>query len=170
MPTSWRGSRNRSGSDIADIDPDAPADRPLHLQFGAIALVFLGGICGTGLRYAIEEAFPTVGTGWPWATFAINISGAFVLGALLGFLALVGPDDGWRRNVRVFAGTGLCGAFTTYSTFALETTQLGHHGAPAAAVAYAVLSVVLGVLGAWAGIVVAGVAGRRNAVRRGGVS
>lgn len=93
-----------------------------------------------------------------------------MLGALLGFLALVGPDDGWRRNVRVFAGTGLCGAFTTYSTFALETTQLGHNGEPGVAIAYAVVSVVLGVLGAWAGIVVAGAAGRKNAVRRGGVS
>lgn len=118
----------------------------------------------------IEEAFPTVGTGWPWATFAINVSGAFVLGALLEFLALAGPDDGWRRTVRVFEGTGLCGAFTTYSTFALETTQLGDHGAPGVAIAYAVVSVVLGVLGAWAGIVVAGTAGRRRAVRRGGVS
>ena len=85
-----------------------------------------------------------------------------MLGALLGFLALVGPDDGWRRNVRVFAGTGLCGAFTTYSTFALETTQLGHHGAPVTAVAYAVVSVLLGLVGAWVGIVVAGAALRRR--------
>ena len=81
--------------------------------------------------------------------------GAFVLGALLEFLALAGPDDGWRRTVRVFAGTGLCGAFTTYSTFALETTQLGDHGAPGVAIAYAVVSVVLGLLAAGGGIALA---------------
>lgn len=144
------------------IDPDAPNPRPLHLQVGALALVFVGGVAGSGLRYLIEELFPTVGTGWPWATFAVNIVGAFVLGALLEIFALAGPDVGWRRNVRVCAGTGFCGAFTTYSTFALETTQLGHHGAPVTAVAYAVVSVLLGLVGAWVGIVVAGAALRRR--------
>lgn len=146
------------------IDPDSSGARPLHLQLGALGLVFVGGLAGTGLRYLIEEAFPTMGTAWPWATFGINIAGAFILGALLEVLALAGPDDGWRRNVRVCAGTGLCGAFTTYSTFALETTQLGHHGAPVVAVAYAAVSVILGVVAAWVGIVVAG----RVARRRGG--
>lgn len=144
------------------IDPDTPASRPLHLQFGALALVFVGGVAGTGLRYLIEEVFPIVGTGWPWATFAVNIAGAFILGALLEVLALAGPDNGWRRTVRVFAGTGFCGAFTTYSTFALETAQLGHHGASVTALAYAVVSVLVGLASAWVGIVVAGVAVRRR--------
>lgn len=138
------------------VDPDAAAPLPLHLQWRAVALVFLGGIVGTGLRYALEELFPTYGTGWPWATFGINLSGSFILGALLVVLVLAGPDDGWRRNVRVLVGTGFCGSYTTYSTFALETTQLGHHGAVGLGIAYVVSNVVLGVICAWAGIVVAG--------------
>ncbi|MGX7698017.1 fluoride efflux transporter CrcB [Gordonia polyisoprenivorans] len=148
------------------IDPDTPAVRPLHLQPGAVVLVFVGGILGTGLRYLLEELFPTHGTGWPWATFGINLSGSFILGVLLEVLALAGPDSGWRQRIRVFVGTGFCGSYTTYSTFALETTQLGHHGALGTGIAYALVSVVAGILCAWAGIVLAGVAlrGRRGAV------
>ncbi|MCH5644817.1 MULTISPECIES: fluoride efflux transporter CrcB [unclassified Gordonia (in: high G+C Gram-positive bacteria)] len=144
----------------ADSHPELPLDpdssRPLHLQWRAIALVFLGGIAGTGLRYLTEHLFPAYGTDWPWATFGVNLSGAFILGALLEVLALAGPDDGWRRTIRVLVGTGFCGSYTTYSSFALETTQLGHHGAVGLGIAYAASSVVLGVVCAWAGIVVAG--------------
>lgn len=146
-----------------DISPDVPvasglptdpdAERPLHFRPGALAWVFAGGIVGTGLRYVLEEAFaPTGPTAWPWATFGINLAGAFVLGGLLEGLALFGDDSGWRRRMRLFAGTGLCGAFTTYSTFALETSLLSHHGATPTAVAYAVTSVMLGIIGAWLGI------------------
>ena len=145
------------------IDPDTPAPRPLHLRLSAVELVFVGGLGGTGLRYLIEEWCPTRGVSWPWATFGINIAGAFILGAILEVLALLGSDSGWRRNLRVFLGTGFCGAFTTYSTFALETTQLGHHGAPGTAFAYGVSSIVLGLIGAWAGIAIAGlVVGNRG--------
>lgn len=140
------------------VDPDSPAPRPLHLQPGALALVFLGGIAGTGMRYLLEELFPAHGTGWPWATFGINLSGSLVLGALLEVLALAGPDEGWRRRFRVLVGTGFCGSYTTYSSFALETAQLGHHGAPGTAIAYAAVSVVGGILCAWAGIALAGAA------------
>ncbi|MGC4933737.1 fluoride efflux transporter FluC [Gordonia sp. DT30] len=140
------------------IDPDSPAPRPLHLQPVAVALVFVGGIVGTGLRYLIEELFPTHGIGWPWATFGINLSGAFLLGAVLEVLALSGPDNGWRRRMRVLVGTGFCGSYTTYSSFALETTQLGHHGAVGLGIAYAAISVVAGIGCAWLGIAAAATA------------
>lgn len=55
-------------------------------------------------------------------TFAANVSGAFVLGATLETLTLLGPDGGWRRHARLFLGTGFCGAFTTYSALALRST------------------------------------------------
>ncbi|WP_440717527.1 FluC/FEX family fluoride channel [Gordonia oryzae] len=151
-------------SGLRPIDPDSPAPRPLHLQPGALVLVFFGGIAGTGMRYLLEELFPAHGTGWLWATFGINLSGSLILGALLEVLALAGPDDGWRRRIRVLVGTGLCGSYTTYSSLALETAQLGHRGAPATAIAYAAVSVVGGIVCAWAGIALAGAAlrGRRG--------
>ncbi|SNS80269.1 fluoride efflux transporter CrcB [Rhodococcoides kyotonense] len=129
--------------------------RPLHLQPVALILVFVGGVVGTLARYAIETAIPHRSPDWPIATFAINIVGAFVLGLLLEALARRGPDVGARQRLRLLAGTGFCGAFTTYSTLALEAVLLTRDGHSVTALAYGASSVIVGVLAAWAGIVVA---------------
>ncbi|ROZ93707.1 fluoride efflux transporter CrcB [Gordonia sp. OPL2] len=145
------------------VDPDTPP-RPLHRQPAALVWVFCGGIVGTGLRYMIEEAWPTTSGAWPWATFAVNLCGAFLLGALLAGLAHLGSDEGWRQRTRLLVGTGVCGSFTTYSTFALEISLLGRDGAVPTAIAYAVISVVGGVVAAWSGIVLADIGFRRREV------
>ncbi|MCW2511637.1 MAG: crcB protein [Mycobacterium sp.] len=145
-------------------DPDvlaASPGRPLHLRPSSLAWVFAGGVVGTALRYVIENALPHGPSGWPWATFLINLSGAFVLGGLLEGLARLGDDSGWRQRARLCAGTGGCGAFTTYSTFALEAVLLDRHGHLGTAIGYGLVSVVAGVVTAWLGIVIAaGVHGR----------
>ncbi|MYR04851.1 chromosome condensation protein CrcB [Gordonia sp. SID5947] len=143
------------------IDPDVI--RPLHLRVSALAWVFAGGMAGTGLRYGVEQLLPAEGTGWPWGTFLVNLLGAFLLGALLEGLTLVGDDDGWRRRTRLLAGTGFCGSFTTYSTFALEASLLTHRGAPLVAAGYGVTTVVAGLFCAWLGIASVG-----SVLRRGG--
>ena len=151
-----------SGDAHAELpsDPDA---RPLHLRPSALAWVFVGGVVGTALRYEIENLLPHDGSGWPWATFLINLFGAFVLGGLLEGLVRLGDDAGWRLRARLCAGTGGCGAFTTYSTFALEAVTLGRHGHVGTAVAYGLVSVLAGVLMAWLGIALAAAAhGRRR--------
>ncbi len=162
---------NRPGIDRGDdshaelpADPDVsvtPA-RPLHLRASALAWVFAGGIVGTALRYVTEGLLPHEGAGWPWATFLINLAGAFVLGALLEGLARLGDDAGWRQRARLCAGTGGCGAFTTYSTLALEVVLLGRAGHTATAISYGVSSALGGVLTAWLGIVVAADVHRRT--------
>ena len=124
--------------------------------------VFCGGVLGTALRFAGETLLPFEGAGWPWATFMINLAGAFILGALLEGLARSGGDTGWRQRVRLFAGTGFCGAFTTYSTLALEVSLLGNRGHIAVAVGYGLGSVVAGVVAAWLGIVSAAEVHRRR--------
>jgi CrcB protein len=146
------------------IDPDESArtSRPLHLRPSALAWVFAGGVVGTALRYYTEILLPHDGAGWPWATFLINLSGAFILGGLLEALARLGEDSGWRQRARLCAGTGGCGAFTTYSTFALEAVLLDRHGHMGTAISYAALSVVGGVVTAWLGIVVAASIHRRR--------
>lgn len=141
-----------------DVDDDAaqmtgPA-RPLHLRPRALALVFVGGVIGTALRYGIEIAVPQVIQGWPVATFSINLIGAFVLGVLLENMARRGADAGVRQRIRLLAGTGFCGAFTTYSTFALEAVLLTRDGHLVTALGYGISTVFLGALAAWAGIVV----------------
>ncbi|MFE0751579.1 fluoride efflux transporter CrcB [Gordonia sp. NPDC058843] len=134
------------------VDPD---ERPLHLRVHALAWVFAGGLIGTGVRYGAEEVFPAQHGHWPWATFAVNIIGAFILGALLELLARLGHDGGWRQRIRLFGGTGICGALTTYSTFALEITELTRVAAVVTALSYAVISVVLGLIAAACGIALA---------------
>ena len=149
------------------VDPDVSArpTRPLHLRPSALVWVFAGGVVGTALRYLVENLLPHDAAGWPWATFLINLVGSFVLGCLLEGLARLGDDSGWRQRTRLCAGTGGCGAFTTYSTFALEAVQLGRHGHVATAVGYGVASVIGGVAMAWLGIVVASGIRRRGVAR-----
>ncbi|GAA1480761.1 CrcB family protein [Gordonia sinesedis] len=140
-----RGSRTQS----------TPQPTPLHRRPAAIAWVFLGGLVGTGVRYALEEVLPPQSGHWPVATFTVNLVGAFVLGLLLEGLARTGDDDGWRRRLRLLAGTGFCGSFTTYSSFALETSLLARDGATSMAMGYALGTVVAGLVCVWLGIVIA---------------
>ena len=128
----------------------------------SLLLVALGGAAGTSIRQLVAQLMPVSDGGWPTATFAVNISGAFLLGVLVEALARGGPDVGWRLRARLFAGVGFCGALTTYSTLAVEVLLLVRGDQSETAVAYAVASVVAGLLAAAAGVVVASAAHRRS--------
>ncbi|MBB4855990.1 CrcB protein [Mycobacteroides chelonae] len=127
----------------------------LHLRPYALLSVFLGGACGTALRFWFEQMWPASGASWPWGTFWANLSGAFILGAALETLTLLGPDGGWRRRIRLFLGTGFCGAFTTYSALALEIDTLTRNGFLLTGVVYALVSVAAGLAAALGGLAVA---------------
>ena len=114
--------------------------------------MFIGGIAGTLARFGVGHLLPTSGASWPTATFLVNIVGAFLLGALLESLTRMGPDHGLRRRVRLLCGTGFCGALTTYSTYAVEIDLLVRADAPWLASAYAVVTLIAGLLIAAAGI------------------
>ena len=120
----------------------------------------VGGAIGTVVRYLLLLAVPD-GGGMPWPVLAINVVGAFALGWLLEFLARAGPDAGRRRAVRLFAGTGILGGFTTYSTFAVGADGLFAADAPWAGIGYAVATIVVGAAASIAGIVVAARLGAR---------
>ena len=83
---------------------------PVHLRWQALALVALGGAIGTGAREALALTWPAPPDGVPWTIAAINVRGAFVLGVLLEALGRRGPDEGRRRALRLFAGTGVLGS------------------------------------------------------------
>ncbi|THG31854.1 fluoride efflux transporter FluC [Naasia lichenicola] len=137
--------------------------RPPHLQPRFIGLVALGGAVGTLTRYLIQQAVPP--TGFPVATMAINIVGAFLLGLLLATLARRGDDSGSRRSLRLLLGTGLLGGFTTYSALALDTVSLAGGADASNAAIYAFGTLIVGVLAAGLGIRL-GSGPRSAAVRR----
>lgn len=115
-------------------------------------MVMAGGVLGAAAREALEQAWPTPGRGFPTATLMINLVGAFGLGILLEALVRSGDDAGWRRHVRLLGGTGFCGAFTTYSTLAVETVQLARQGVWSVAGGYLAASVIGGLVVAAGGI------------------
>ncbi|GAA2080215.1 fluoride efflux transporter FluC [Aeromicrobium tamlense] len=128
--------------------------RPLYASPGALVLVLIGGAIGTAVRASLAEALPPAAGDWPWATFAVNVVGSFLLGALVAVVS--GREVGRLRYVRPALGAGVLGGFTTYSTFAVEVERLLTGGAVGLGLAYGVLSVLLGVLAAAAGVLVGG--------------
>ena len=108
-----------------------------------LAAIFVGGMAGSLLRAWIARDFAASDGDWPWAIFAINVSGSFVLGLLAG-LALSGDS-------LVLAGTATIGSYTTFSTMQLELVQMIDRDRYALAGSYALSSVLAGVLAIYAG-------------------
>lgn len=133
--------------------PTDPAIRVWHRErLVLLGLVFVGGVCGTWVRAELSNRFPVAADAWPWTTFWINVSGALVLGVLLGLLARLGDDSGWRRRVRLGLGTGVLGGYTTYSTFAVEVVERQRDSLLLLSTGYALASLVCGVLAAAIGL------------------
>jgi CrcB protein len=103
--------------------------------------VALGGAIGSALRFGVSEAMrraPAL-VSLPWATLTVNVIGSFVLGWYLRS----SMADAVSPQARAFVAIGLCGGFTTFSTFAFETATLLETGHLTRAAAYATLSVAL---------------------------
>lgn len=148
---------------LIEPQPRPPsASRPLHRTPGAVGLVAAGGVLGAAARDALEQAVPASAAAVPAATLTANLAGALLLGLLMEALARSGADVGWRRRARLLAGTGFIGAFTTYSTFAVESDQLLRHHHPAVAVLYVAVTFAGGLIAVAVGILVASrLSGRR---------
>lgn len=115
-----------------------------------VLLVALGAGIGAPLRYLTDRAVQgRHDSVFPWGTLTVNVAGS----ALLGLLAALPAGEG----LTALAGTGFCGALTTYSTFGYETLRLLEDGARRRAVAYAIASVVAGLGAAYCGMAVAAV-------------
>jgi len=113
---------------------------------GAIAL---GGALGAPARYGVAQLIDVAPDSFPWATFVINVSGSFALGVVLAILIERYPPSHYAR---AFVATGFLGAYTTYSTFAVETDLLIKDGHTSIALTYVCASVVVGLSAAWAGL------------------
>jgi CrcB protein len=117
-----------------------------------LAAIALGGALGTLARYGTDRAIVVSSTGFPWATFAVNVTGSFLLGLIVTLVVERWPPT---RFVRPFAAIGFCGGFTTFSTLAVETTQRAQHGHVALAAGYLLASLAAGLLAALVGMALA---------------
>ena len=106
-----------------------------------LAAVFAGGAVGAMARAGAGEALASGGPGLPWATFLVNVAGAFALGIFVTRLQERLPLSAYRRPL---LGTGFCGALTTFSTMQVELIRMFEDGRDGVAIAYALASIVAG--------------------------
>jgi CrcB protein len=125
-----------------------PEEQSLNLQL--IMAVAIGGAIGSVARYLVGIGSGKLfGLNFPWGTLIINIAGSFLIGAFVESFALR-----WDlpQVARVFLTVGICGGFTTFSTFSLDSYLLMVRGEMWPAFAYMAGSVVLSIAGLFAGI------------------
>src|SRR5215469_8328673 len=104
--------------------------------------IAVGSALGGVLRYAITRATLNIDIGFPYGTVLINILGSFVIG-FFGTLTLHGDRFAVSDEIRLFVMVGICGGFTTFSSFSLQTFDLVRAGAWGRALANITASVVL---------------------------
>jgi CrcB protein len=123
-----------------------------------LAVIAAGGMLGASARYGMARWLPVAPGHFPWATFWTNLSGSFVIGLVLVLALERLPPN---RYVRPFVATGVLGAYTTFSTYEVETALLLKDGHAVTALTYLLGSVAAGLLLVYAGMVL----GRRVAAR-----
>ena len=117
----------------------------------SLLIVGLGSLCGGTLRYYISTLMKSAcGQGFPWGTLSVNLVGCLLIGLLLGIFSRCGvQSNSWSLLLTV----GLCGGFTTFSTFANESLQMLQSGNTLNLIIYILASVIVGIalvaLGYW---------------------
>ena len=146
-------------------DPDTPGgvplgDSPAHdehprarrrahglsIDTRELAAIFAGGAIGALARVWIGRHFAGSAGSWPWATFAINVSGSFALAYFAVRLQERLPQSTYRRPL---LGTGFCGAYTTFSTMQVEMLRLVEADRTGLAIGYALGSIAAGLAAIW---------------------
>jgi CrcB protein len=138
--------------DPPEIDPDrSVGSAGRRNDPSTLAAIGIGGFLGAVVRYQLGLWWPA-GTGFPWTTFAINVSGSFALGLLVTLVL-----ERWHphRLLRPLLGIGFLGAYTTFSTFAVDADLLIDRGKAGTAALNIFLSVAVAILAVLAGMATA---------------
>jgi fluoride exporter len=129
-----------------------PGRIPGRTHPGVLAAIACGGALGAPARYEVAQVVHVAKDTFPWATFVTNLGGAFILGAFLTVMIERFPRT---RYVRPFFAVGFLGAFTTFSTMAVETVTLMKDGKVMLGAGYLVASIAAGLVVSYAGIAIA---------------
>ena len=114
-----------------------------------LAVVAVGGAIGSAGRWLVNASLPHHDGSFPWSTLIENVSGSLLLGALLALvLEVLRPG----RYLRAFAGTGVLGGYTTFSTYSADTLSLMRAQEQWAAFGYVAGTLVGGLASAWIGL------------------
>ena len=157
--------RERGGVRAPDVKADgrpAPALAPHHVRWQGLrssATLYLAVALGTVIGGVLRAAASLVlegpaGAGFPWATLFVNVTGSFIIGF---YATLTGPEGRLLTSARQrqFVMTGICGGYTTFSVFSLETFRLLHAGNLPAASINVGISVLAWLAAVWAGHTIA---------------
>lgn len=145
--------RAESTDDVAEdiVAGREPGTAVLRGQGAAVGAVALGGAVGALARWVFEALFPAPPGGFPITTFAINVGGCLLMGALV---VLVAEARQAHPIVRPFLGVGVLGGFTTFSSYAVEARQLLDRGHLGTGALYLVATVVAALLAVLVGLTV----------------
>lgn len=146
----WPGAPEGLRAVLRLVEPSPPRERGRGAppRGRAVAAVAAGGALGGAARYLVALALPASAP-LPWATLAVNVLGAFLLGLLLVVLPVRAPD---RPYLLLFVATGVLGSFTTFSTWMLEAEALAAEGSLLASVGYVAVTLAAGLLAVAAGV------------------
>ena len=148
------------GSGQTGKHPPPQMRRPVGWQtlwdrMGSYIAVVLGSIVGASARFLVSVLFLSqFGDGFPWATLFVNVTGSFAIGF---YAALTGPDGRLFVSVRqrLFVMVGICGGYTTFSSFSLETLRLVQSGNVQTAIVYLLVSAITWIASVWIGYALA---------------
>jgi CrcB protein len=118
---------------------------------GSYISVALGSIVGAVARFLVSVlCVSQFGDGFPWGTLFVNVTGSFVIGF---YAALTGPDGRLLVSARqrLFVMVGICGGYTTFSAFSLETLRLVQSGNVQTALVYLLVSIITWIASVWIG-------------------
>jgi fluoride exporter len=135
----------------AIADKERPSGRKVMDEFARYFWIMLGGALGTGARYwGSGFVARTIGETFPWGTLIINVTGSLIIGF---FATMTGPDGRMfvGTTARQFVMIGICGGYTTFSSFSLQTLNLMNDGEWLSAGGNVLLSVALCLIAVWAG-------------------
>ncbi len=119
-------------------------------MFKTLLLIGSGSFIGGIARYVLGKlAQEQAALDFPLGTLLVNVSGCFIIGVIYGFSAKELVNEDWR----FFLATGLCGGYTTFSSFSYENIAMLREGETAAFFLYVSLSLIFGLLATWLGII-----------------